>query len=431
MMRTALPYLLLASFAAPALAADGDLDPAFGFFGVTLAGTDDSDYAEDVAVDADGRVVVAFSAIDSTSSIYRVGLARFTPTGALDPSFDGDGVRVIDVAVDGMEGGSPRAVRILADGRILVAGSAIDPADVPAGMLIRVLANGQLDPSFDGDGIVFFAPGGEGHRFHDLGIAATGQIVVSGNRYPAGFDRWTTVVRFNSAGAPLSYFETNLFPGTSDYASSLVVESATRQVVAAKGDDSNPETRVLRLVDGALDPTFGGDGVVDIVGPQSPGMVRVLRTENGGYLVASDYDSNAILTWLLSDGTVDPATCTVAPFCTVSGVRDLALQSDGKALVVSSIDTGDSDIRVARLLSTGAVDTTFGASGFREIDCAPGPGTTEDHGSAIALSSGRAVVIGRRTSYPDPDAVCVARLLASLIFRSGFERGDASAWGLP
>ncbi|GMU64541.1 MAG: hypothetical protein AMXMBFR36_08150 [Acidobacteriota bacterium] len=433
-MKTLCLSLLLLAPAA-AVAADGDLDPSFGFFGITLVETDLFDAAADVAADADGRIIVAFSASDSALGLYRVGLARFTPAGALDATFDGDGVRVIDLAVDGMDGGSPCAVQVLADGRILVAGAAFDAADAPAGMLLRLLANGQLDPSFDGDGILFFAPGGEEHRFHDLGIAATGQIVVSGNRYPAGNDRRTTVVRFTPAGVFESYFETNLFPASSEYAPSLVVETATRQVVAARGNDSNPVTRVLRVVDGAPDPTFGGDGVVDILGPEGPAMVRVARTGNGRYVVASDYDSSATLTWLLADGSVDPATCTVTPFCTYSnlaGLRDLVLQSDGSALAVGWIDTGSSDdFQVGRLLSTGAVDGSFGSAGFRAIDCAPGSATTTDYGSAIALSSGRAVVIGRRSNSPNPEAVCVARLQASLIFRNGFEGGNVSGWALP
>ncbi len=435
MMRTALTCLLLAIPGAPLSAADGDIDPAFGFFGVTLAESAFFDYAEDVAVDADGRVVVAFSAIDPSLGIYRVGLARFTSAGALDSTFDFDGVRVIDVAVDGMDGGTPRAVRVLADGRILAAGIAFDAADANAGMLLRLLANGALDPSFGGDGIVFYAPGVEEHSFLDLGIAPTGQIVVSGIRYPtAGFDRWTTIVRFTAAGVPEAYFETNLFPAISEFPAGLVVESATRQVVAVMGNGSTPETRVLRVVAGALDPTFGGDGVVDIVGLQDTEMIRVARTENGRYVVASDYGSSATLTWLLANGAVDPATCTAAPFCSytaLGGMRDLALQTDGKALVVGTVNAASADLLVGRLLATGAVDTTFGSAGFRAIDCSPGASTTSDSGTAVALSSGRAVVVGRRTNGTDPDAVCVARLLSNLIFRNGFEGGDASIWALP
>ena len=77
----AVGLLLAIAPAAPAAAA-GLLDPSFAGDGKLIAdfGTQ-NDGATDVAVQRDGRIVVA------TGS----GLVRYTPAGLLDPSFSGDG----------------------------------------------------------------------------------------------------------------------------------------------------------------------------------------------------------------------------------------------------------------------------------------------------------------------------------------------------
>ena len=88
-----LAVLAMLGVAAPAQAAPGDLDLSFGEGGATTTvvpyGNDQLSgaSAEDLAVQPDGKVVVAGSAFDPGD----FALARFDSDGSLDETFDGDG----------------------------------------------------------------------------------------------------------------------------------------------------------------------------------------------------------------------------------------------------------------------------------------------------------------------------------------------------
>jgi len=85
-------------------------------------------------------------------------------------------------------------------------------------------------------------------------------------------------------------------------------------------------------------------------------------------------------------------------------------------------------VRVVRLLANGALDTDFGSAGARDFDCEPDSATSDDAGTALTLSGGRAAALGSRSGLPADDGVCLARLSAALIFRSSFESGLAWGW---
>ena len=71
--------------------------------------------------------------------------------GGLDPTFDDDGVVVTPVS----DRSTGNDVLVQPDGQIVVVGSSTQPGGLPARpTLVRYLAGGGLDASFDGDGIV-------------------------------------------------------------------------------------------------------------------------------------------------------------------------------------------------------------------------------------------------------------------------------------
>jgi uncharacterized delta-60 repeat protein len=102
---------------------DGTLDPDFSGDGTAYAsfGYDVSlDYG--LAIDDQGRVIASGSAWDAVGSDTRVvfALARFTPSGALDRGFSRDGLVTTSIARETWG----RGVALDSQGRILVAGSA-------------------------------------------------------------------------------------------------------------------------------------------------------------------------------------------------------------------------------------------------------------------------------------------------------------------
>jgi hypothetical protein len=178
--------------------------------------------------------------------------------------------------------------------------------------------------------------------------------------------------------------------------------------------------------DFSLDTTFAGDGVGHYPFAGGVGFVDVARVEDGRYVLGVQHGSVLTLDWLLPNGSSDPAACTEFPFCAFIGYENfegLVAQSDGKVLALGE-DASSENLRVGRYLESGTGDPSFGSSGLRDVDCLAGAGTSNDVASALALSGGRAVALGRLSGPPEDDAVCVVRLTSELIFRHGFEGGE-------
>ncbi|KAA1424334.1 hypothetical protein [Nocardioides antri] len=110
-------------FALARYTAAGELDTSFHGDGrLTTAFGATYDYAKDVAIQPDGRIVVVGSARVSPVGDGDFALARYRPSGALDSSF-GDGGRV-ETDVSGYD--SLGSLALQDDGRIVVSGATGD-----------------------------------------------------------------------------------------------------------------------------------------------------------------------------------------------------------------------------------------------------------------------------------------------------------------
>ena len=120
---------------------DGSRDTSFSgdgrinfSFGPDLTGVDRGGA---VALQADGKIVVAGMTDAGGGNVNNFAVARLLPNGELDDSFDGDGRVTIDFNFDD----AASAVAVQPDGRIVVAGqSAADTA------VARLLTNGSARP---------------------------------------------------------------------------------------------------------------------------------------------------------------------------------------------------------------------------------------------------------------------------------------------
>lgn len=127
---------------------DGSPDETFGTASVAsipFAGTGTTDQMSAVAFDAAGRIVAA-----GTSDYYgdsRMALVRLLADGSLDPEFGSGG------KTQGPIGSKGRGMAIRHDGSLIVAGTADEPSELNAAAM-RVLDDGLIDTGFgDGDGI--------------------------------------------------------------------------------------------------------------------------------------------------------------------------------------------------------------------------------------------------------------------------------------
>lgn len=173
---------------------DGSLDTAFGSGGrvVTQFGAPIQE-AYGAALQADGKIVVVGSRYSASDAVRGV-VARYTATGALDASFDGDGWAAIT------DGGA-EDVAVGRDGAILVSGySGPDPA------VYRYKTRGRLDTHFGlaDDGIARVTVGQEGVVGTALAVQPDGEIVVVGGTSASLGDVF--VFRFNPDGMPDDLF---------------------------------------------------------------------------------------------------------------------------------------------------------------------------------------------------------------------------------
>jgi uncharacterized delta-60 repeat protein len=100
---------------------DGSLDSSFGNAGLVITAFPGSDaFGAIGALQADGRIVVAGTNYNFTSTEYRFALARYNSDGSLDTSFGTGG---LVTTFFGTQTESPSAVAIQPDGRIVVAGT--------------------------------------------------------------------------------------------------------------------------------------------------------------------------------------------------------------------------------------------------------------------------------------------------------------------
>ena len=94
-------------------------------------------YSYGVAIQPDGKIVVAGRLYDDGP---RFSVARLNPDGSSDTSFDGDGVVITPIGTYDYA----NSVAIQADGKIVAAGYSYNPSD-PNLALVRYNTDGSLD----------------------------------------------------------------------------------------------------------------------------------------------------------------------------------------------------------------------------------------------------------------------------------------------
>jgi uncharacterized delta-60 repeat protein len=374
-----------ASFAS----ATGSLDPTFGDGGivVTRVGPRD-DGATSVAVQTDGRIVVAgYRVLDSTQS-PQWAVTRYQADGTLDSSFSQDGfVGSPKPCLDSGESCRSRSVAVQADGKIVVAGTGWDPVGSHV-VIARYDPDGSLDTTFDGDGVVIQNLGLQYVNAGPLVIQADGRILVAAEGNADLF-----VTRFHSDGSLDESFDGDgisswALAGVEPSVRGIAVQTDGRVVIGGGVYAYNPpETDSSALwrfnVDGSLDATFDGDGVVTtLIGAGS--QVTDVAIQGDGRIIASGYSSSESPQAQISyfalarynpDGSLD-VTFDGDGLVTTSfpiGIPDwggsaeanaLGLQSDGKILAAGSAwDGAQTAIALARYDSDGQLDDTFGIAG--------------------------------------------------------------------
>jgi uncharacterized delta-60 repeat protein len=244
---------LASDFAIARYADDGSLDTGFGTGGRVVTDFGGSESVRALAIQNDGKIVAAGGR----------GLGRYNENGSLDTSFGPaqDG-KVVTSAFDAV------GVAVDSDGRIVIAGT----TNFDFG-LARYDSNGSIDISF-GSGFSGRVASDFGDTEFASALAvepSDGRLLVAGSaRNPATGTYRFIVARYNPNGSLDSTFGNGgrVFTtiGSQSFASGMTIQSDGKIVVVGEANDFSTGLTGFALArynpDGSLDPTFGSGGTV-------------------------------------------------------------------------------------------------------------------------------------------------------------------------
>ena len=157
---------------------DGSLDTSFGAGGTVNSDIDGTnDQANALAVLANGKLVTAGVAADPLTGRSDTALARYNPDGSLDRSFGPNGTVRVDLAAGNHD--QANALAVLPNGKLATAGSAVTTEGGLDFALARYQINGVLDRSIGSAGVMLTDFGGT-DAASALAVQADGKLVMAG-----------------------------------------------------------------------------------------------------------------------------------------------------------------------------------------------------------------------------------------------------------
>jgi uncharacterized delta-60 repeat protein len=418
---------------------DGTLDAGFGTGGIASASLGDhSGGMSAVTVDDQGRIVVAgttgIPGADGRVADPDFTVARFTPEGVLDATFNGNGYVVIPF---GTTTETLTAIETAPGGKIVVAGST-DLPGFPTGdiAVARLNDDGSLDASFDGDGkaqigLTIHNKQGDtvasGDYAKGLAVQPDGAILLSGfNATGRGNIDYVTeafVVRLDSGGAPDTSFgdggKVVVSPGVRSGSDVAVRPDDGSIFIGGYRDDSNANLDDFAAEHfdsaGRLDTSYGAGGTASADFP-APGFESAVAgaVDGQGRIIAggfwyygSDVKRDMLFARYNPDGTLDPTFGTGGLVRIDLGERSkhaesvtaLAVDALGRVVFTGMVldpASGAQKIMVGRLRVDGTLDTSFSSgTGVFIASAFDGNADSKDAARDILIDpAGRIVVAG-------------------------------------
>ena len=412
-----------------------DLDPTFGIGGkVTTPFNTKASEIHAVAEQDDGKIVVV-GWVQNTNKDF--ALARYNTDGSLDTAF-GTGGRV---STDFGSADEARAVAIQSDGKIVVAGYALDSNTGNDFAAARYNTDGSLDTAFDTDGKLTTNMGATDEA-HAVAIQSDGKIVLAGQTgHSFGVARYTTAGALDTAFDTDGKQSTSFTAGVFDVARAVATQSDGKIVVAGYALDSNTGNDFAAArynTDGSLDTAFDTDGKLTTnmgatdeahaVAIQSDGKIVLAGQTGHSFGVARYTTAGALDTAFDTDGK--QSTSFTAGVFDVA--RAVATQSDGKIVLAGyatntngtpAVTTDDhKDFALARYTTTGVLDTGFDTDG--KVTTAIGS-TTDDEINDIALDGDGKIVAAGYTHQGTYREVALARYTTAGALDTAFDSNSS------
>ncbi len=372
-------------------APNGALDSTFGTGGTVQLAPFTNTVGLAIAVQPDGKIVAAGRGFNTTGPNV-IAVWRLTEGGALDPTFDTDGVAGISDTTED----SASAIALAPDGKILIAGTT-ELSSAPRDAVVwRLKADGgagglneALDPTFDTDGQADFDTGGN-DQAEDVALQPDGKILLAGTSTPTAGKAKATVWRVKPNGG--SGVTNNALDPTFDTDGVALIDgggSASGSALALQPDGkillagsaqvgANPSSATLwRLradggtgaVNGALDPTFGTGGATTVNTGSSAGAGGLALQPDRRIVVAGGNINVFNGSLLVFRALGDPFAVNVAKSGTGSG----SVQSSPQGIDCGASCSGPFDDG-SQVVLTGAAAAGSAFAGWSGAGCS-GTGT--------------------------------------------------------
>jgi uncharacterized delta-60 repeat protein len=311
--------------------------------------------------------LIALFALLFTAFIHNQTHAQ---AGALDLSFGGTGKVATALSPIGHSYGTASAIQ--SDGKIVAAGYAYFGNDIDFAVS-RYNADGSLDITFDGDGLVTTDIGDMSDFCYSVAIQNDGKIVLVG-----GTESYSkiAVVRYNSNGSLDNTFDLDgiliaTLPSISAQGYSTVIQSDDKILIAAQSfNGANVDFSVVRInPDGSFDSTFDSDGIaiIDLIGDDL--LYAMALQTDGKIVVAGTSSMNFAAIRLNTDGSLDTSFDTDGKVKTPVTIGDdiataLTIQTDGKIILAGITNAPGNLNLLVRYNTDGSLDTTFDTDGM-------------------------------------------------------------------
>ncbi len=403
----------------------GNLDATFSTAGIvaTAIGTV-NDVAQAVAIQADGKIVVAGYSFNGSYDHF--ALVRYNPNGSRDNTFGVDGVVLTQV---GPTYDQAYALAIQSDGKIVAVGYAGNGLNADVAV-VRYNIDGSLDTTFDGDGRVMIDVAQGNDQGRSVAIQPDGKIVVAGYAFN-GSNSDIVLIRLEANGSRDYSFNGNSGFGygviqtrvgtASDTVTSVAIQPDGRIIVSGfyPGPVSTDSFVVRYKTDGVLDTTFSGDGIATFAfSPSDVDEALAMALQPDGKIVITgcirgngrlnDY----LIARIQPDGNLDQnfgtGGFTFVPFSLAPDISyGVGVQADGKIVAVGFAYNGaNNDFGVTRVNADGTLDTSFGIDGRRLIAF----GSSTDFANALAIQADGKIVIAGRAVVGSTNVFATARL---------------------
>ncbi len=314
------------------------------------------------AIQSDGKIVVAGDIVRNMQQ-DEFGLVRINTDGTLNTSFGTNGVVI---AMLGSSSDSINKVRIQPDGKILLAGQSWSNGTAYNIMLVRYNSNGTLDTTFNSIGYVTHNISGESYDYAvDIALQPDGKIVLVGDG-GAGFGMAgdILIMRFNANGTLDTTFDGDgvlliTTPAGGSAGQIIILPDGKLLVTGYRNDGVKPNFLLMRLnSDGTFDTSFGTGGSTTTSVSSDANYISSTDRQSDGKIVV--VGSNYIARYS-ADGILDTSFGTggktrVPSFYETNFIRVTA----GDKILVSSRGA-------YRFTANGVLDTHFNNGGFRHM----------------------------------------------------------------